>query len=99
VWHGCVPALRRTDVNTTGVSLLALELDDKRQDLLMEAVPGIRHIAALADPNVATDQHLQALRDGARARQVEFSNFLARTPEEIAPAMNSASTSGAQALT
>jgi putative ABC transport system substrate-binding protein len=57
VGDGLVPSLRRPGSNTTGVSLLAVELDGKRQELLMEAVPGIRRIATLADPNVATPQH------------------------------------------
>jgi putative tryptophan/tyrosine transport system substrate-binding protein len=98
VADGLVPSLRRPGGNTTGVSLLARELDGKRLDLLIEAVPGIRRIAALADLNVATPEHLQVLKDGADARGVEFSVFSAHTPEEIAPAMNAASTSGAQAL-
>jgi putative tryptophan/tyrosine transport system substrate-binding protein len=98
VGDGLVPSLRRPGGNTTGVSLLARELDGKRLDLLMEAVPGILRIAALADLNVATPDHLQVLKDGARARGVEFSVFSARTPEEITPAMNGASASGAQAL-
>jgi putative tryptophan/tyrosine transport system substrate-binding protein len=98
VGDGLVPSLRRPGANTTGVSLLAPELDGKRQDLLMEAVPGIRRIAALADPNVSTPQHLEALKDAARARGVELSVFSARTPETIAPAMNEANASGAQAI-
>ena len=57
VADGLVPSMRRPGGNTTGVSLLAPELDGKRQDLIMEAVPGIRRIATLADPNVATPQH------------------------------------------
>jgi hypothetical protein len=98
VGGGLVPSLRRPGGNTTGVSLLAPELDGKRQDILIEAVPGIRRIAALADPNVSTPQHLEALKDAARARGVELSVFSARTPEAIAPAMNEANASGAQAI-
>ena len=98
VGEGLVPSLRRPGGNTTGVSLLAPELDGKRQDLLIEAVPGIRRIAALADPSVTTPEHLQVLKEGALAHGVEFLVFSARTPEEIAPAMNGASASGAQAL-
>ena len=98
VADGLVPSLRQPGGNITGVSLFAPELDGKRQDILMEAVPGVRRIAALADPNVATTEHLQVLRDRARARGVELSVVSARTPEEIAPAMNAASASGAQAL-
>jgi putative ABC transport system substrate-binding protein len=98
VEDGLVPSMRRPGSNTTGVSLLAGELNGKRQDLLIEAVPGIRRIAALADPNVATPQHLQVLKDGARARGVELLVFSASTPEAITPAMNAASASGAEAI-
>ena len=98
VGDGLVPSMRRPGGNTTGVSLLARELDGKRQDLLIEAVPGIRRIAALADPQVATAQHLQALKEGARARDVELLVFSASTPEAIIPSMNEASASGAEAI-
>ena len=72
VADGLVPSMRRPGGNTTGVSLLAPELDGKRQDLIMEVVPGIRRIAALSDPHVSTPQHLQSLKEGARARDVEL---------------------------
>ena len=42
-------SLARPDGNTTGVSILATELDGKRQDILIEAVPGLRRMAVLAD--------------------------------------------------
>src|SRR3954447_6879180 len=44
-----VGSLARPDGNTTGFSLLASDLDGKRQELLIEAVPGIRRIATFAD--------------------------------------------------
>ena len=47
-------SLVRPGGNTTGVSILATELDGKRQELLIEAVPGLRRMAALADSNVTT---------------------------------------------
>jgi putative tryptophan/tyrosine transport system substrate-binding protein len=83
VGEGLVPSLRRPGGNTTGVSLLAQDLDGKRQDLLMEAVPGIRRVAALADPHVATAEHLKVLQDAARVRGAELSIFSASTPEAI----------------
>ena len=98
VGDGLVPSMRRPGGNTTGVSLLAPELDGKRQDLIMEVVPGIRRIAALSDPHVSTPHHLQSLKEGARARDVELLVFSASTPEEIAPAMNEASVASVQAL-
>ena len=47
---GFVRSLARPGGNTTGVSVLAPELNGKRQEILMEAVPGARRIAVLADP-------------------------------------------------
>jgi putative tryptophan/tyrosine transport system substrate-binding protein len=49
---GLVASLARPDGNTTGISMMSPELDGKRQDILIEAVPGVYRIAALADPNV-----------------------------------------------
>jgi putative ABC transport system substrate-binding protein len=48
VGEGLVASLARPGGNITGISLLSPELDDKRQDILIEAVPGIRRMAALA---------------------------------------------------
>jgi putative ABC transport system substrate-binding protein len=94
---GLVASLARPGGNTTGVSMLAPELDGKRQDILIEAVPGVRRIAALADAN-ALLTNIQALQDAARARGVMLSVFSAGMPEQIEPAMNDAKRSGAGAL-
>ena len=48
---GLVTSLARPDGNTTGVSMLAVESDGKRQDILIEAVPGLRLMAVLTDVN------------------------------------------------
>jgi putative tryptophan/tyrosine transport system substrate-binding protein len=98
VGEGLARSLANPGANTTGVSLLAPELDRKRQGILMEAVPGVRHMAALADPKVATQQHLKTLIDETSTRGIELSIFLARTPEEIAPEMERAKASGAEAI-
>ena len=89
--------MRRPRGNTTGVSLLALELDGKRQELIIEAVPGIRRIATLADPIGATPQHMQ-VKDAAHARGLELSVFSASTPKAITSAVNEASVWGAEAI-
>ena len=49
VGSGLVNSLARPGGNTTGVSILATELDGKRQEILIEAVPGLRRMAAIAD--------------------------------------------------
>src|SRR5450755_2884881 len=92
-----VRSLARPGGNTTGVSILAPKLDGKRQEILMEAVPGARRIAVLADP-ILPQAHLQALQNAIRARGVEVAVFSAGTPELIAPTMDKAKEWGATAL-
>jgi putative ABC transport system substrate-binding protein len=84
--------------NTTGISLLATELDGKRQDLLIELVPGLRRMGALVDTHTTAARQLQALQDAARARGVELSLHRVAAPEGIAPAIEAARNSGAKAL-
>ena len=61
---GFVKSLARPGGNTTGISVLSPELDGKRQDILMDAVPGARRMAALADSRVTPAHHLQTLQEG-----------------------------------
>src|SRR5205085_11212497 len=55
---GLVASMARPGGNTTGISLLSTELDGKRQDILIEAVPGLRKLATLADSTVTPQSHL-----------------------------------------
>ena len=98
VGDGFVASLARPGGNTTGVSILSPELDGKRQELLIEATPGLRNMAVLADSNVTAPRHLEQLQDAARARSIALSIFAVAKPEEIGPAMDKAKASGAQAL-
>ena len=94
---GLVQSLARPEGNTTGVSLLAIDLDGKRQDLLIEAVPGLRRLAALTDVNKTTAK-LEALQAAARAHNVELAIYRVARVEEIVPAIDTAHASGAPAL-
>jgi len=67
VADGLVSSFARPDSNITGISLISPDLDGKRGDLLTEAVPGLRHVAVLADPSVDKPAHLEALTDSAKA--------------------------------
>src|SRR5262249_52468244 len=98
--YGFVNSLARPDGNTTGVGILAIDLDGKRQDILIDAVPGLRRMAALsADDDVDnTPTKLDALQQAARAQGVELSIHHVARGEEIAVAIESAKTSGATAL-
>ena len=95
---GLVNSLARPDGNTTGVSILVFEAEGKRQDLLIEAVPGLRLMAVLIDVNYTKSAKLDALQDAARKHNVEFSIYRVARGEEIAPAIDSAQASGATAL-
>ena len=98
VGSGFVSSLAKPGGNTTGVTLLATELDGKRQALLIEAVPGLRRMAALADTNTTASRWLEALQDTARTRGVELSIHRVSKSDEIAPAIDAAKKSEAGAL-
>ena len=93
-----VASLARPGGNITGISLLSPELDGKRQDILIEAVPQARRIAALADANVTPIRHLQALQEAARIRGVTLFPISVGTQDELPAAVHSAKASGAEAL-
>ena len=84
--------------NTTGVSMLASELDAKRQDILLEAIPKLRRVAILADTNATTRRQSQLLQDAAKRRGVESSVHWITRPEEIVPAIDGARKSQAGAI-
>jgi putative tryptophan/tyrosine transport system substrate-binding protein len=98
VGQGLVNSLARPGGNTTGVSVLATELDGKRQEILVEAVPGLRRMAILADSKVTSPSALQALQEAARTRGVEVSMHRVAGTEEITAAIDTAKASGAAAL-
>ena len=58
---GLVRSLARPGGNITGVSVQGTELNGKRLEILMQAVPSARRIAVLADPRVAQPEELKAL--------------------------------------
>jgi ABC-type uncharacterized transport system substrate-binding protein len=95
---GLVASLAHPGGNTTGISVLATELDGKRQEILMELVPGARRMAALVDANATAAQRVQALRDATRARGVELASYVVDRPERIVTAIDEARRSGAEAL-
>jgi len=96
---GFVNSMSRPDGNTTGVSILAFDTNGKRQDILIEAAPGLRLMAVLVDVNYAESlAQLAPLQEAARAHGIEFSIHRVARSEEIAAAIDSAQASGATAL-
>ena len=94
--EGLVESLAHPGGNTTGMSILATELDSKRQELLTDLVPTARQIAAWAAAGVTPPEQLRALEDAARKHGIELSVHLASKPEEIVPAIEEARGSGAK---
>jgi putative ABC transport system substrate-binding protein len=95
---GLVPSLAHPGGNLTGISILASELDGKRQEILMELVPESHHMVALVDPGTAAPLQLAALRQATARRGVELSVCPIVSSEEIAASIDKATDGGATAL-
>jgi putative tryptophan/tyrosine transport system substrate-binding protein len=84
IGDGLVASLARPGGNLTGVSLLTLELNPKRFELLSELVPQAKVIALLEIPNrPATERVMPAVQEAARAKGVQLHILKARTESEI----------------
>jgi putative tryptophan/tyrosine transport system substrate-binding protein len=86
VGSGLVASLARPGGNTTGVSILASELDVKRLEVLHEFVPQARRIAILADTTTISTR--AQLASAARDLHVEPVWFEAGSPEELSRALD-----------
>ncbi len=98
VADGLAVSLARPGGNITGISLLSPELDGKRQEILLEALPGTRKIAVLADSNVTSPSHLAQLRQAAQSRGVDALVRGVAKRDDVISAINDAKASGAQAI-
>jgi putative ABC transport system substrate-binding protein len=88
-----VTSLSHPSGNVTGISILATELNGKRQEILLQTNPGVRRLAILADNGVTTPEQIKALEDAAKSRDATVS-----THDDIVPAIDAALEAGAQAL-
>jgi putative ABC transport system substrate-binding protein len=98
VADGLVASFARPGGNITGISLLSPELDGKRQEILIEATPGVRKIAVLADSNVAKPMHLQQLQQAAQSYGVEALVRGVAKRDDVISSINDVQASGAQAI-
>jgi putative tryptophan/tyrosine transport system substrate-binding protein len=86
VGSGLAASLARPGSNTTGVSILASELNAKRLEVLHEFVPQARRIAVLADrTTISTDAQLAS---AARTLDLELAWFKAGSPKELSRALD-----------
>jgi putative ABC transport system substrate-binding protein len=98
VGAGLVRSLARPGANTTGISILAADLDGKRQEVLVDFLPATRRVGTLSDAQNNTPAQLAALLEAARSRRIELSIHRVERNEDIVPAIDAAKASGATAL-
>jgi putative tryptophan/tyrosine transport system substrate-binding protein len=98
VGEGLVNSMARPNGNTTGISILATQLNGKRSEILIELVPGLHRMGALSDSQTTTDSKLHELQEVARAHNIELSIYQVANGEEIAAAIDAAQASGVTAL-
>jgi putative tryptophan/tyrosine transport system substrate-binding protein len=96
VGSGLAASLARPGGNTTGVSILASELDVKRLEVLHEFVPQARRIAVLADATTISTR--AQLASAARDLDVELVWFEARSPEELSRAVDALTAAKVEAV-
>jgi len=98
VGSGLVRSLAHPGGNTTGISILATELDGKRQEILIDFFPAARRMAVLADTQTTDNRRLSELEDATRKRGVALSIYRVERSEDIEPAIAAAQAAGAAAL-
>jgi putative ABC transport system substrate-binding protein len=99
VGKGLAASLARPGGNVTGVVILATELDGKRLDLLREAVPQARRIAALLLPSAPLRPASEReMREVAASTGVELLPFDAGGPEDYPAAFTAMRATGAQGV-
>ena len=99
VGAGLVESLARPGGNTTGLSLLAPETDQKTLELLKEALPKTRRVAMIFDPkNQGMMFRLRALETAAPKLAIELQSIPALSASELADALATAATDPPDAL-
>jgi putative tryptophan/tyrosine transport system substrate-binding protein len=84
IGDGLVASLARPKGNLTGLSILAVELNAKRVELLSELVPRVGVIALLVNPgNPQTERALHDTDEAARTKGAQISVLEAGTKSEI----------------
>ena len=88
VANGLVASLAQPGGNVTGLTNQTADLAGKRLELLREIVPGLRHLAIMANvdnPSVVLD--ISEVQMAARGLGLEISTSEIRRTEDIAPAI------------
>jgi putative ABC transport system substrate-binding protein len=95
---GLVASMARPGGNTTGVSILAHELDVKRLEVLHELVPQAKKIGVVNDDNFTIPGELEKLQAAAARIGLALTVVHVRTVPEIAPALAALAAAGVEAV-
>jgi putative ABC transport system substrate-binding protein len=98
VASGLIQSMAKPGGNTTGVSILATELDAKKLEILKEIVPAGRRFALLRDPTSSTEARLSAIAEVAKALGLELQTVDVEAPADFAAAFASFQAGGAEAV-
>jgi putative tryptophan/tyrosine transport system substrate-binding protein len=98
VESGFIATLARPGGNITGLSILGIELDAKKIDLLKQILPPARRIGVLRDPSTSGPARMQAISEMANALGVELQIVDIRAPDDLAGAFASFVANGAEAI-
>ena len=98
VASGLIASMARPGGNTTGVSILATELDAKKLEILKEIVPAARRFGLLRDTASSYPARLDAIADVARALGVALQTVDVHSPADFMAAFGSFQTGGAEGI-
>ena len=99
VGSGLVESLAHPGGNVTGLSVMTMELNSKRLQLLKEVTPQLTRAAVLWNPDHPSHSKVvEDLKVVARSLSIKLSPVGLRTPEQFAQAFSEVSQAQAQAL-
>jgi putative ABC transport system substrate-binding protein len=96
---GVVTAAAGPGGNITGVAIFSPELGVKRLELLTQAIPNVKQVAVVLNPESAlVGAILQAMEEAAMSLAVEVQQIAVRTPNEFESALSSLAGGRVQAV-
>jgi putative tryptophan/tyrosine transport system substrate-binding protein len=101
VLEGLVQTLARPGGNATGLSIISSEINAKRLQVLKELLPKLGRVGFLTDPKmggIVEESAITATRSAALALSLQLEVIRASSPEEFAPAFDSARKARTEAL-
>jgi putative ABC transport system substrate-binding protein len=99
IGSGLAESLARPGGNTTGLSLMAVDLSGKRLQLLKEAVPNLSRVALLIDATTSSNElMIKANQAAANALQITLLPAEITAPDQIEPVVSKIGQDGADAV-